>query len=100
MPRAVTAFACEFRCGRRTTMNRKSAIEHEARCFHNPATRSCQTCRHDVEEDHGIGDGDNIPEFARWASSMMVKVCAVDARENANAKTNCDKWESRARNSP
>lgn len=45
MPRQVTAWACEFGCGRRVTTKRASVAKHEPTCFGNPARRACKTCR-------------------------------------------------------
>jgi hypothetical protein len=46
----VIAYACSFKCGRRVTTKRKSMDEHEARCFHNPIHRACQSCALNVYE--------------------------------------------------
>lgn len=50
MPRKVTAYACEFRCGRRVTTSRKGMELHEERCWSNPVRRTCKTCRHESIE--------------------------------------------------
>lgn len=41
----IKAYACEF-CPRATPFITSRAVAaHEIRCFHNPATRSCATCK-------------------------------------------------------
>lgn len=49
MPREVTAYLCEHRCGRRACCDRASVERHEATCFLNPARRSCKTCEHEAD---------------------------------------------------
>jgi hypothetical protein len=44
MPIERKAWACAWNCGGRVTTSRKRMEFHEARCFHNPARRACQTC--------------------------------------------------------
>jgi hypothetical protein len=51
MPREVKAYACEFRCGKKTTMRRASMVEHEAKCWRNPAAKACLTCRYERMDD-------------------------------------------------
>lgn len=46
MPKKITAYACSFGCGQRVVTSKKSMEDHETRCFYNPATKSCATCRH------------------------------------------------------
>ena len=67
MPREITAYACKFHCRRRAVQDKKRMIEHEARCFHNPINRACQTCEHKDYRD-GFGfclEGHNIKDTLR-----------------------------------
>lgn len=49
MPRKITAYACEFKCGRGCDTNRKRMADHEARCKKNQARRACPTCRFEMK---------------------------------------------------
>ena len=44
MPREVKAYGCEFKCGKKVVLSKKSMIDHESRCFHNPEKKACVTC--------------------------------------------------------
>jgi hypothetical protein len=46
MPRKITAYGCEFKCGHNVFTKRKRAAEHEVMCFHNPIRKACQSCAH------------------------------------------------------
>jgi hypothetical protein len=58
MPKKVTAYACEFGCGR--LGKTKACIEkHEKTCFLNPARRSCKTCKYESFEEGAGRDCSN-----------------------------------------
>lgn len=44
MARKVTAWGCEFGCGRRVTTKKSSMEAHEKNCFRNTARKACKTC--------------------------------------------------------
>lgn len=44
MAREVKAYGCEYRCGKKVVLSKKSMIDHESRCFHNPEKKACVTC--------------------------------------------------------
>lgn len=44
MPRKVTAWACEFKCGFKVYINKNRILIHEDGCFSNPEKRACKTC--------------------------------------------------------
>lgn len=50
MPRKMTAYACDFRCGRKTDTNRRRMEAHEKRCKKNPDRRACPSCAHWVQD--------------------------------------------------
>ena len=56
MPVAIKAYACEFRCGRKVTTNKKAVLRHEEICFSNPAVKACWICKHFGKDydDNGI----------------------------------------------
>lgn len=58
MPREVKAYGCEYKCGKKVVLSKKSMIDHETRCFHNPEKKACVTCAHFEREldDNGAED--------------------------------------------
>jgi hypothetical protein len=48
--REITVYECEF-CNKRKYAYKSSAKKHENKCFWNPETRSCMTCKHYMEPD-------------------------------------------------
>ncbi len=86
MPRAVTAYLCIFRCGRRATTHRKGMERHESMCLKNPERRACPTCKYDewTAEDC---DNPSPPREPHCAKGVRPegKVCVVL----------CDGWEAR-----
>jgi len=46
MPRKVTAYACQYRCGHGFRSKKKAIEAHEKTCLRNPARRACVTCQH------------------------------------------------------
>jgi len=48
VPRELTTWGCDFRCGYVNT-KRPKIEKHEKTCFANPARRACKTCKHDLK---------------------------------------------------
>lgn len=42
----VKAYQCEYCSRARAYITASAVAAHEVRCFHNPVTRSCATCRY------------------------------------------------------
>ena len=42
----VQSYRCEFCSHARPYASKSACAAHEARCFRNPATRSCATCKY------------------------------------------------------
>ena len=58
MPREVKAYGCDFKCGRKVVLSKKSMADHESRCFYNPAKKACVTCKHfERQSDNNGVDG-------------------------------------------
>jgi len=57
MPVERKAWSCKWKCGRYVVLSREAVARHEKNCYHNPATRSCVTCRHFDHRDIDPGDG-------------------------------------------
>lgn len=87
MAKEIKAWACSFNCGRAVLTKRKAMESHEARCFSNPASKSCKTCSlqrfEPRDEECGIAGGfycedDRIPR-------------------DQTARTNCEYWREAKR---
>lgn len=79
----VVRWRCPF-CNR-SHSGRVRAREHIARCWLNPAARSCKTCAH---FDEGWGTGDTC------AKGLNVNV-PVEYRPNVfKLPVNCSVWEA------
>lgn len=98
MPRAITAYACNFKCGKKVDTVRKRMEVHEARCFCNPVRRACQTCIHfQADSDtiynpyHGGNPG---------STDYEAKYHYCDAREDVNLREklvcDCPSWSNKA----
>lgn len=77
MPVEHKSYGCKFRCGRSWTSNRRAMEEHEAICFSNTESRSCRTCKHDIDLDRGFA-------------------CALKFNDSGKQiKQMCSKWEEK-----
>lgn len=61
MPRKVTAYACQFKCGERVNTKKGAIALHENICFSNPARRACKTCNSWVNDGDGLFCWDEHP---------------------------------------
>jgi hypothetical protein len=94
MPTKINAYACQYRCGRIGT-KRAAIVAHEARCFRNPETSSCQTCGHATREtDQYLVYGSGSHEI--WRTVEFVS-CAADETIDLTEKlrTACSMWKRR-----
>jgi len=55
MPIKKTTYWCQFRCGSKA-MPLKKMIEHEEKCWKNPKTKTCFTCKNGSMEIDGDDD--------------------------------------------
>lgn len=69
----ITAFACDF-C-KKLYRTKSGGKRHEDRCFFNPATHSCVTCKHIDYIPCGQQDGDG--NFLD-----MMRICTVNWETN------------------
>ena len=81
MPLPVKAFSCEFGCGHRCTTKKHRMAEHEERCFKNPATKSCKTCRSYIKKKKEKGQ--------LW---RQVKHWCGNGLPMAKLHSDCEKW--------
>lgn len=82
----VTRYKCDY-C-KRAYASKYKALDHERKCFFNPANKSCITCRHnDIKE---ILDNEGYPRDAvGWCFKMNREIF----RKGCVVK-DCPKWES------
>lgn len=97
MPRAVTAYACIFKCGENVKTVRKRMEAHEAICFHNPARRACQTCLHFKTDSETIYNPYHGGDPGSTDYESKFHYC--DAREDVDLVEklvyNCSFWTSK-----
>lgn len=81
-PVQVKAWACAFKCGYAVKTKRRAMLEHQERCFRNPARRACVTCKHFVRAVHNP-DCDDPP------------YCNVNAQDDLFSRlyADCTAWE-------
>jgi len=80
----VTAWACEYKCGRSVTVSRKNIERHEQTCKMNPARRACPTCKYEDRE---------------WLDYNRAEFfCQIDALpDGMSMVVQCEKWEPQCR---
>ncbi len=87
MPRQVKAYGCEYKCGKKVVLSKKSMADHESRCFHNPEKKACVTCEHfEQERDDNGADG---PYFNSWVNLF----CHAKDETLIKLQNNCELYE-------
>ena len=84
MPRKITAWACQYKCGHRINTHRQAIEYHEAKCIFNPARKSCATCVH----GEWVEDWDDAERRITYRDCDLIpygKICVVG----------CTSWEGR-----
>lgn len=97
MPRKITAYACDYKCGRKVCMSKKSMIEHEKICFCNPIRKACQTCKFFKKESETIYNpyhGGN-PGSTDYESYFNYCDADEDIDLEKGLRFNCSKWEGK-----
>lgn len=88
MAEAFTAYRCEHGCGH-VRAKRAAVLAHEARCFRNPVTRSCQTCANRVPPEPADYDDRGMMTYSGCGWS-----CAEDCAQDGKPRTECPAWEA------
>ena len=89
----IKAYQCDY-----CTFNMKtkaSVINHENKCFYNPKTKSCATCKHNVldyetyyNRDHGGNPGSTDFDIKyNWCEKIDIEL------RKGTLTTNCELWE-------
>lgn len=84
MPRQVKAYGCEFKCGQKVTVSKKSMASHESRCFHNPDNRACVTCVY-FEREHDNNGMDGV-----YFDSWINLTCNAKEEYMDKLQNNCE----------
>jgi hypothetical protein len=92
MPIERKAWSCKWKCGRQVVLSRDAVARHERICYHNPATRSCVTCRH---FNHDDWDYDVFG--SRYSHMRSAAVCTVNGITEHDLSwrlnSECGDWE-------
>ena len=86
MPRQVTAYGCEYKCGQKVVLSKASMISHESRCFHNPLKKACASCFYFEKEQD-----DNGVEGA-YHNSWVNLICHA-GKDITKLQNNCELHE-------
>jgi hypothetical protein len=96
MPRPYTKYACEYRCHFSNRSAHKTVL-HEMTCLHNPAKRSCLSCRHDRglcgDENGGPWRECRIGKLPEQGVDDAIGYTAHYGR--TKPKINCRWWETK-----
>jgi len=76
MPKEVIKYQCNFCI--KSWVSKKRAIEHENKCFRNPAVKSCSTCTNACD-----GNSEELP----WCESLEKGIYV-----RGNPVMNCPYW--------
>ena len=82
MPREVKAYGCEYKCGKKVVLSKKSMTDHESRCFHNPEKKACVTCFYFEKE----ADGDHTQDWVNL-------ICKAKDEQLNKLQNNCELYE-------
>lgn len=66
--KTVTAYRCEFHPRAKILATERAMKRHESTCIHNPANRTCATCRHDF-----VGCAEGVRDDA----VLLLRGCSV-----------------------
>jgi len=88
MPRTITAYACDYKCGGKVQTSRKRMVQHEELCFHNPARRACISCRYFESYDDSNGMEHEPQNLHTWRHTECLASEDIDISEKLTH--NCD----------
>jgi hypothetical protein len=90
MARKITAYACDYRCGRNSLTSKKRMEDHESRCFHNPDKRACITCKHFERQFDSNG-----MEGTQYLEEWVELICHATYECMDKLKNNCQLHEAK-----
>lgn len=72
------AYSCDYKCGQKVVLSKKSMEDHETRCFHNPDNRACASCKF-FEIEHDGNGMEGTPYNHEWTDLICnAKDIAMD----------------------
>lgn len=92
MPRKVTAYGCEFKCGHGVIMSKARMKEHEERCYYNPKNRACITCGNFSSELSSNG----MEHEPRYLETWREMECDGVGKALEKMTSNCNVWTSKS----
>lgn len=100
MPRPITKYLCDHKCGHHAFSKISHCQNHEARCWSNPALRSCKSCKFEelVHDSDGSGWIDRYrdcknPLFEQTHGDAFDYDKRVEGQIYINPILNCPLWE-------
>ncbi len=82
MARKVTAYSCDYKCGQKVVLSKKSMEDHETRCFHNPINKACASCKF-FEIEHDSNGMEGTRDCHEWTDLIChAKDIAMDKLQN------------------
>lgn len=79
-------------CGR-SRSSRSATVEHMARCWYNPAARSCKTCVHFEEGSDGCFDDPSCNCASGESCRKGLEVDVLTKNKRTTFPTDCPLWE-------
>lgn len=90
MARKITAYACDFKCGRRASTSKKGVELHEKTCFNNPIRRACITCANFESYQDSNGMEHEPQNLDTWRHTACLASDNIDISEKLNH--DCKEW--------
>jgi len=87
MPRRVTKYLCDYRCGHKA-MNKKGDMEaHEKTCWKNPELKTCRSCKH-YSFHYGDPEMDDcrMDECGNKEAGETLEICIADQERSHKEK--------------
>ncbi len=83
MPRKVTAYECEWNCGKNLRKTKAAVARHEEACLLNPGRLSCVTCVYDGDEGQCVVS--RRPEKTHCVVRCYAHQLKDELKEDSNA---------------
>jgi hypothetical protein len=87
MARQITAYGCDFKCGRNSLTSKPAMERHEKNCFRNPAKNACMSCAH----FNSYMDSNGMELEPQNLHTFRVNECYQELDIQDKLKFNCEK---------
>lgn len=100
MPKAITKYTCDFKCGTKAIGDRRKMVTHEKNCLKNPENKSCMTCKNekydrDSSEDDGVFHmrGCKLERMEQFFADIHDSLVVLDsAFRHVRPLVHCPNW--------